>query len=260
MNMLKLNQVEEGAIWIVTLDNPPANTLSLPMLDELEAVCERFSVDASARVLILTGAGERAFSAGADINEIMSIDSPKRGRQLAERGHKLCNKIEHIEKPVIAAINALCLGGGNEIAMACHMRIASENAKFSQPEINIGIIPGFGGTQRLRRLVGASRALKLILTGDVVSATEAFTLGLVDEVVAKGQVLNQTTALAKRIIRNSPVGTYFSQRVIHEGLEMNFQQALDLEIDYFEKVCNTEDMGEGLKAFKEKRLPIFKGK
>lgn len=260
MKFLKIDKQEGAAIWVVAIDNPPANTLSRSLLDEIESTIKIFETEKSAKILILTGAGERAFSAGADINEIMSIESPEMGAILAKRGQRLCDKIEALEKPVIAAINALCLGGGNELAMACHMRIASENAKFGQPEIIIGIIPGFGGTQRLTRLIGESRARKLILTGDTITAQEAFGLGLIDEVVEKGKALSQAVDLAKRIIRNSQVGVIYSQRAIREGGKKNLSEGLSVEIDCFQKVCASEDMKEGLRAFKEKRSPSYKDK
>lgn len=258
LKSIRITKEEENALWIASLDNPPANTLSRALLDELETIVNNFEEDAFAKVLILTGAGERAFSAGADLNEIMSIDSPQRGVELARRGQRLCDKIEGMNKPIIAAINALCLGGGNEIVMACHIRMASENAKFGQPEINIGIIPGFGGTQRLARLIGGSRARKLILTGDMISAREAFDFGLIDEVVEKGQALAQAVQLAKRILRNSQAGIKLSQKAIREGCEKNLREGLEIEIECFRKICETEDMKEGLKAFKEKRPPLFK--
>jgi enoyl-CoA hydratase/carnithine racemase len=255
---LKLEKQENEAVWIVSIDNPPANTLSQILLDELDSAVDSFDRDGVAKVLVLTGAGERAFCAGADINEIIKIDSPETGERLAVRGQKLCDRIENLDKPIIAAINALCLGGGNEIAMACHIRIASENAKFGQPEISIGIIPGFGGTQRLLRLIGESQARKLILTGDTINATEAHALGLVDEVVEKGKALFQAIELTKRIIRNSQVGVKLSQRALREGGRKTLAEGLKIEIECFRRVCESEDMKEGGRAFKEKRPPFFK--
>ena len=199
---IRTEKLETGRVWILTIDHPPANILNFAILDELEILLDQFQKDAKAKVTILTGAGERAFSAGADLNGIIGIKSPDDGEKIIRSVQKLFNKIENSDKPIIAAINNLCLGGGNELALACHIRIASERAKFGQPEINLGIIPGWGGTQRLPRLIGMPRARKLILTGDIISAKEAFDFGLVDEVVAHGHALDQALDLAKRIIRN----------------------------------------------------------
>ena len=247
-------------IWVVSINNPPANTLSRVLLEELGVIASQFENDDKAGILILTGTGDRTFSAGADINEIMTIDSPEKGAALAKLGQDLCDKIEKMDKPVIAAINALCLGGGNEIAMSCHIRIAAENAKFGQPEINIGIIPGFGGTQRLSRLVGVSQARKLILTGDTITTQEAFHLGLVDEIVGKGQVIEQSIILAKRILKNSTLGIKLSMRAIREGSDKEMAEGMKAELECFRKICESEDMKEGLRAFKEKRPPNFKGR
>lgn len=257
---LRIDRQVEGSIFILTIDHPPANTLSASLLDELDAAFDSFESDESAKVLVITGAGDRAFCAGADVSEIIGVTSPENGVFLARRGQLLCNKIENTDKPVIAAINALCLGGGNEIAVACHIRIASERAKFAQPEINLGIIPGFGGTQRLARLIGLSRARKLILTGDMITAKEAFEFGLVDEVVEQSKVLSRAIELAKRIARNGQVGVHLAQKALREGYKKSLSEGLELELECFGKICQTEDMKEGLSAFKEKRPPIFKNR
>ena len=255
---LRIDKHEDDSIFILTIDHPPANTLSLSILDEMDGAFNLFDSDANTKILILTGSGDRAFCAGADVNEIMNITSPENGILHARRGQDLCNKIENSDKPVIAAINALCLGGGNEIATACHIRIASERAKFAQPEINLGIIPGFGGTQRLARLIGLSRARKLILTGDMITAKEAFEFGLVDEVVEQSKVLSRAIELAKRITRNGQAGVRLAQKALREGYRKSLSEGLELELECFGKICETEDMKEGLSAFKEKRPPIFK--
>jgi len=255
---IKAEKLEAESIWVLTIDHPPANILTFAILDELETLFGQFQKDMKAKVVILTGAGERAFSAGAELNGIMGIKSADDGEKIVRRVQTLFNKIENSEKPVIGAINNLCLGGGNELALACHIRVASERAKFGQPEINLGIIPGWGGTQRLPRLIGISRARKLILTGDIISSKEAFEFGLVDEVVAHGHALNQAIDLAKKIIRNGQMGVRLCQRAIREGMEKPLSEGLEIEIDCFREVCKTDDMKEGLKAYKEKRLPEFK--
>lgn len=255
---LQIEKKESETIWIIALNNPPANVLSSSVLDELDTCIANFQASTFAKSLILTGAGERAFCAGADINEIASIENPEMGVRLAQKGQKLCARIEKCDKPIIAAIQALCLGGGNELILACHMRIASEGAKFGQPEITIGIIPGFGGTQRLPRLIGVSRARKLILTGDTIAAAEAYSLGLVDEVVKHGMAVERSIQIAKRIIKNSQKMVQLSQEAIREGLALSLDKGLEKELKCFLEVCKSEDMKEGLKAFKEKRQPKYK--
>lgn len=254
---VQLEKKESDAIWIAAINNPPANVLSSQILDELDRCVDDFQQSASAKILILTGTGERAFCAGADINEIMSIENPEMGAKLAQKGQKLCDRIEKCDKPIIAAVNALCLGGGNELILACHMRIASERAKFGQPEITIGIIPGFGGTQRLPRLIGSSRARKLILTGDTMAAAEAYGLGLIDEIVKPGLAVERSFEIAKRIIKNSQKMVRLSQKAIREGLALSLDKGLEKELECFLEVCKSEDMKEGLRAFKEKRQPKY---
>jgi len=258
---IRLNKEIDEQIWILLIDNPPVNALNFALFDEIESVIDRFSLDAEAKVMILSSANERIFSSGADINEIILISSPDEGKAMALRGQRLCNKIENMNKPVIAAINGLCIGGGNEIAMACHLRIVSDKAKFGQPEVNLGIIPGFGGTQRLTRLIGASWARQLILTGDLISAQKALELKLADIVVPAQDVLLSAMDLAKRIIRNSKICIEMAQKAIREGLRSSsFEEGLKIEIECFRRVCESEDMKEGLRAYKEKRAPNFKDK
>jgi len=244
---------ENNTIWIFSINNPPANTLSVKILDDLAQSLDSFLMAAEAKVLILTGSGERAFCAGANINEIAAIKNPEQGVELARKGQRLCDKIENSDKPIIVAINGLCLGGGNELAMACHLRIASERAKFGQPEITIGIIPGFGGTQRLPKIIGASRARKMILTGDIISAQDAYEIGLVDEIVKEGMAVEKAVEVAKRILKNSFKMVQLSQKAIRDGLSLTLEQGLDRELKYFFEVCKSQDMKEGLAAFKEKR-------
>lgn len=257
---LKISLEDSCSIWICTIDNPPVNTITPIMLNELEALLIQFQNDIRANVLILTGAGDRAFCAGADITEIMKIKNSETGLPLAILGQKVCSLFENSDKLVIAAINGLCLGGGNELALSCHLRLASERAKFGQTEVNLGLLPGWGGTQRLPRLIGLSKARKLILTGDFISAEEAFNCGLVDEIIEHAKVLEQAIRLARRINRKSQSSVRLSQRALREGYKQGFEKGLEVELECFRQICDTEDMKEGLKAYKEKREPIFKNR
>lgn len=247
----------EEDVMILTIDHPPANALSSKVMTELEKAFEDFQKDPSSKVLVLTGGGNFAFVAGADIREIINIDSARRGEELALKGQKVLSKIENSLKPVIAAINAVCLGGGNELAMACQLRIASDRARFGQPEINLGIIPGFGGTQRLARLCGAAKARELVLTGDMISAQEALRIGLVNQVVPDGELMKHALGFAKKIASKGQKAVAFAQEAIQKGLVMSLEEGLAYEAKLFGQVCETRDMKEGLKAFIEKRQPQF---
>jgi enoyl-CoA hydratase len=209
--------------------------------------------------VILTGAGEKAFVAGADINEL-AVQTPTSGREHAAAGQHVLDLIEHMGKPVIAAINGYALGGGCELAMACTIRIASETAKLGQPEINLGIIPGYAGTQRLARIVGRGRALELLLTGDQITAQEAHRLGLVNRVVPAAELLSHTKALAASLAAKAPIAIRYILDAVHKGLEMPFPQAQVFEATLFGLVASTDDMREGTKAFLEKRKPTFQGR
>ncbi|MBI4387768.1 MAG: enoyl-CoA hydratase [Candidatus Omnitrophica bacterium] len=244
-------------IAIITIDRPPVNALSSQVMKELETTFESCQNDPQVKVIVVTGAGSFAFVAGADVKEIDAISSEEEGAKLALSGQKIINKIENSKKPVIAAINAVCLGGGNELAMACHMRISSDRAKFGQPEINLGLIPGFGGTQRLARLCGISKARELCLTGDMITAQEAFRIGLVNRVVPDNEVLKQTVALAKKIASKSAQAVQLIQEAISEGMKKSLEEGLAQEGKLFGKVCKTSDKKEGVRAFLEKRQPKF---
>lgn len=258
---LVIRQCENnGEIWVLVLNNPPVNVLTEIVFQKLDGEVEAFERDSKSKILILTGTGERAFSAGVAIDEIIKTESVEKLVLLAKRGQQFCDRLEKMDKPVIAAINALCLGGGNEVALACHFRLASENAKFGQPEINMGFIPGFGGTQRLSRLVGISRARKMILTGETIDAKEAFRIGLVDMILAKGKFLNDVFAFANRIAGKGQVSIRVAQRALREGHSKSLKEGMALELECFKETCETEDMKEGLKAFVEKRKPNFRDK
>ncbi len=261
LKYLEIQKQKNGNAWLLVIDHPPVNALRMDLLNELDCSIDNFNCDESAKILIITATGERAFSSGVDINEIMAISSPNEGAILARGGQKLCDKIENLDKPIIAAINGLCVGGGNEIAMACHIRLASERAKFGQPEVNLGIIPGFGGTQRLVRLIGSSRARRLILTGDLISAQEALEIGLIDIITKPEKLAEVALELAEKILRNSQICVRMAQRAISEGLKSgSLEEGLRKEIECFQEVCRSEDMKEGLKAYKEKRIPQYKNR
>ena len=251
-----INYAIEDAVATVVINNPPANALSSHVMTEIEQVFDEMASNQRVKVVVFTGSGT-FFITGADIREIASIGSAKQGEDLTAKGQGIFNKIETLSKPVIAAINGMCLGGGLELAMACHMRVASERARFGQPEINLGIIPGFGGTQRLARLVGLSKAIELILTGDMITAQEAKDLGLLIKVVPDSEVLKQAQGLARKIASKGQVAVRLALEAIREGYKKPLAEGLALESRFFGQVCTTQDMKEGLKAFIEKRQPKF---
>ena len=250
----------EGAVAVVTLDNPPVNILTAEVIDEIDKSFTELGKNDKAKVIVFTCAGTHAFIAGADIKAIAQIQTPDQARDLALRGQQVLGRIEKMNKPTIAAIHGICVGGGNELIMAFHMRIASERARFGQPEINLGIIPGFGGTQRLARLVGMPKAREIILTGDMVNAQEALRIGLVNRVVPDGELIKQTMGLAKKIASKSRVTIELCEQAIREGMERSLQEGLELEAALFSKVAESEDMKEGIRAFLEKRQPKFQDK
>ncbi len=245
------------AVATVTLDNPPANALSRAVLDRLERTVDELNGNASVKAIVITGAG-RLFSAGADVKEIARIRARSEGEELTRRGQSVYNKIEGMGKVVIAAVNGLfCLGGGLELAMACHIRIAGDRVRLGLPEITLGVIPGFGGTQRLPRLVGPAKALELILTGDRITAQEAHQIGLVNQVVPQAEVLDRARKLAGRIGSMGQVAVRAVLSAARMSREGDFEQGLGFESTLFGKLCETADMREGLSAFLEKRPPRF---
>jgi enoyl-CoA hydratase len=228
-------------------------------MEELRSAFHEIKNDRALRVVILTGAGEKAFIAGADISELAKNDAVA-AKEYTHRGQNVLNLIESLGKPTIACINGFALGGGCEIAMACTMRLASDNAKLGQPEVKLGIIPGYGGTQRLPRLVGKGIAQQILLTGEMISAQEAHRIGLVNEVVAASEMIPRAEAIAQKIIANAPLAVQFAMEAVNKGMEMSLAEGLYLEATLFAVCCATEDKKEGTTAFLEKRQSQFKGK
>ena len=246
----------EAGIATLLINRPDAlNSLSLAVLDELDGAIGQLERDAGVVGAIVTGSG-RAFVAGADIKEISALD-PESGFAFARRGQRIFSRIENLEKPVIAAVNGFALGGGCELAMACHLRIASTKAKFGQPEVKLGILPGFGGTQRLSRLVGRGVANQLLLTGGIIPAQEALRIGLVNEVVEPEALLERSKALLEEILANGPRALKACLAAVREGLEQTQDAGIELEAKLFSALCGSDEMREGTKAFLEKRPPKF---
>jgi len=249
----------DGAVAIVTINRPKVlNALDSRTLDELRHVVLDLKQDAGVRAVILTGAGEKAFVAGADIRELSSQGSTG-AREYALRGQHVFDLIEHMGKPVIAAINGYALGGGCELAMACTIRIAADGARLGQPEINLGLIPGYAGTQRLPRLIGAGRALEMLLSGEPIGAQEAHRIGLVNRVVAADALMSEARALAAGLAAKAPLAVRYIIDAVNQGLDMPLGQAQRFEATLFGLAAATEDMQEGTRAFLEKRKPEFKG-
>jgi enoyl-CoA hydratase len=249
----------DGAVLTITVNRPAVlNALNAATLDELGRALDMAESDAGVRVVILTGAGDKAFVAGADINEL-AVQTPVGGREHARRGQAVFDRVERLGKPVIAAVNGFALGGGCELAMACTLRLASDTARFGQPEINLGLIPGYAGSQRLPRLVGRGRALDLLLTGRQVKAAEAMEMGLVNRVVPAADLMDEARALAGVLAAKAPIALRFILEAVAGGLDMSFADAEDYEATLFGLVSTTEDMREGTRAFLDKRKPEFKG-
>ncbi len=251
-------QREEG-IGILTVDRPPVNAINTEMVKEIGESFKQLEDDNDVKVIIITGGGNYAFIAGADLKEMEGID-PSKAQGIVKTGQRIFWEIEHSKKPVIAAINGMALGGGNELAMACDIRISSDRARFGHPEVNLGLYPAFGGTQRLPRLVGKAVAKELIFTGRMIRAQEALKIGLVNQIVPDGEELRAAKDMAMQIMSKAPVAVGMAKRAINEGLVTDYEKAFELEAEYFNEILKTEDLMEGIKAFLEKRQPQFKGK
>jgi len=250
--------VIEDRVAVLTIDRPPVNALSRHTMEELNQALDTLKADAAVKVVIITGGGSFAFVAGADIKEISELGGGKEAAEVAARGQTVITKIQRLGKPVIAAINGVCLGGGNELAMACHLRVAGDRVRFGQPEITLGIVPGFGGTQRLPRLIGKTKAMELLLTGDLITAQEAHRLGLLNYVVPQDQVMKTAKDLARKIASKGQVAVALTLEVTEQGLERSLDEGLALEAKAFGRVADTEDAKEGVGAFLQKRQPQFK--
>ena len=249
----------DGALAIVTVNRPDKlNALNAQIVAELGAAMRELDRDNGVRGVVLTGAGEKAFVAGADIAELAQM-TPISGIDVSRAGQDVFRALETMHKPVIAAVNGFALGGGLELALACHMRIASENAKLGLPEVKLGIIPGYGGTIRLPRLVGRGRALELMLSGEMIDAQEAFRIGLVNRVVPQAELLNTAKSLLNKIAANGPIAVALALEAVDHGFNTTTEDALRLESNLFGLLASTADMKEGMAAFLEKRKAEFKG-
>src|SRR5713101_6466582 len=251
---------KKGGIAYVTLNRPKVlNALNRRTWEELRAAFEDAREDAAVHGVILTGAGDKAFIAGADIGELAHVTAVE-AQMSSTYGQAVLDLIENLGKPVIAAVNGFALGGGCETAMACTIRVASEDAKFGQPEVTLGLIPGGGGTQRLPRLVGKGRALQLILSGGMISAQEAYRIGLVNEVVPAADLITRAEAILTQIFANAPIAVKFALEAVNKGLETSQTEGLSLEASLFGLCAGTEDKKEGTQAFLQKRAPQFQGR
>jgi enoyl-CoA hydratase len=251
---------QEGSVGVLKLNRPQAlNALNGKVISELIAALDEIEKEVMPKVLIITGSGEKAFVAGTDITEMESLTSFE-AREFASLASKAIDKVENLDRPVIAAINGFALGGGCELAMACDIRIASEKARLGQPEINLGIIPGSGGTQRLARLVGSSKAKQLIFTGEVVDAKTALDIGLVDRVVPNDHLMDEAKKIAAVISSKSKVALALAKSAINRGLDLDLRTALNYEIECFAQCFASEDQREGMRAFLEKRKANFTDK
>ena len=249
----------DGAVAILTINRPKVNALNGATLAELRTAFEALQADDTVRAIVLTGGGEKAFVAGADINELAAL-TPAQGKEHARFGQRIFDLIENLGKPVIAAVNGFALGGGCELAMACTLRIAAETAILGQPEINLGIIPGYAGSQRLPRLVGKGRALEMLLSGDHITAARAYEIGLVNKVVPVAELMATATAMAQTLASKAPIAIRYIIEAVNQGLDMPLAQGQFLETSLFGAIASTDDTKEGTAAFLEKRKAAWKGR
>lgn len=252
-----LFDVEDSGIATLTINRPDKlNALNDEVLNELAEIFKSINIEEEVKGVIVTGAGDKAFVAGADIKELNGLDE-RSGRMQSQKGQQIFQAIEDTRKPIVALVNGYALGGGTELALACHLRLATPNAQFGLPEVGMGLIPGYGGTQRLTRIVGRARALEMILTGTQISAERALEIGLVNEIASEGDPLDKARDLMKTILKNGPLAIQHALRAVYHSHEKSGYQ---VEADLFGYLCDTEDFKEGTKAFLEKRKPDFKGK
>lgn len=260
MEYVNVQVRREGPLGWIFINRPDKlNALNAETIRELYSAFMSVRDDPEIKCVILTGSGDKAFVAGADIGELASLDYAT-GKDFVLEGQELTKLIENFRKPVIAAINGFALGGGTELALACHVRIASENAKMGQPEVKLGLIPGFGGTQRLARLVGKGKAMEIVLSGKMIDAQESLAIGLVNRVVPQSDLISTCAAFAGEMIVNAPLALEYSIRAINEGLDRSLPEGLLIEAELFGSACDSEDSKEGTKAFLEKRKANFQGK
>jgi enoyl-CoA hydratase len=260
LTLANVHYEKKGAIAYVTVNRPKVlNALNMPTWKDLRIAFEDARDDAAVRGVILTGAGDKAFIAGADISELAHVAAFE-AEQSSRFGQEVLDLIENLGKPVVAAINGFALGGGCEAAMACTIRIAVDTAKFGQPEVKLGLLPGGGGTQRMPRLIGKGRALQLILSGEMVNSQEAYRIGLVNEIVPAAELITRAEAILKMIASNAPIAVKFALEAANKGMETSQTEGLLLEASYFGLCAATEDKKEGTTAFLEKRAPHFRGR
>ena len=252
-------RLDNGVAWITIKLPEKLNAVSFDVLAALEDAVERAAADDECRVVVITGAGEKAFVAGADISEIAEVGEED-GPDVVRRGQNLYNRIERLGKPVIAAVNGYAMGGGCELALACHIRIASSNALLGLPEVKLGLLPGYGGTQRLVRTIGSGRGLHLMMTGDPLTAEQALDWGLVTQVVELSELESTVSALAGKLARLAPLALQAILDSVIRGRDLPIQDGLDIEAEYFVRLCMSEDKAEGVAAFLEKRKPEFRGR
>ncbi|MCQ6281679.1 enoyl-CoA hydratase/isomerase family protein [Bacillus sp. EB600] len=248
----------DGDVAVIIIDNPPVNAVNSEVMAQLNQILHHVEELEKVRAAVITGAGEKAFVAGADIKQFTDLDESS-GKALALFGQSVFEKISRLNIPVICAVNGFALGAGCELALACDIRFAAMNAKFGLPEVGLGIIPGYGGTQRLARLIGSGKAKELILSGEQISAEEAYRIGLVERIVPAGEALNSSIVFARKIARNAPLALERAKRAIDTGLNMSLQEGIQFEADLFGQLCETKDKNEGAAAFLEKRSPKFEG-